>query len=394
MPRVLISGAGIAGPSLALWLRRYKFDPTLIERAPRFRDGGYMIDVWGLGYDLLERMGLLDAVRERGYAFERLAFVDERGRCVSGFDAEAFRRAFGGRFFSIPRGDLARVVFDAVEGDVETLYSASIETIRQEDSGVEVQLTGGRTRRFDLLVGADGLRSRVRECALGPLERFEKYLGYWAASFVASGYPHRDEGSYLSFARPGRQISRYALRGDRSAFLFVFVQDAPLELDPHDAAAQKRVLRERFAGDGWECPEILERLEGADDLYFDAVSQIRASAWSSGRVALVGDAAYCPSLLAGAGAAFAMLGAYVLAGELERAGGDPASAYSAYERRLRPFIERQQENAARFASSFTPRTPLGLSFRNTLLKLMRIGPLGTWYARRAFANEFELPTYP
>jgi len=392
--RVLISGAGIAGPALAFWLRRYGFDATLIERAPRFRDSGYMIDVWGLGYDLLERMGLLDAARDRGYAFERLAFVDERGRRVSGFDADVFRRAFRGRYFSIPRGDLALVVFDAVEGDVETLYSTSIEAIRQEDSDVEVQLNDGRTRRFDLVVGADGLRSRVRECVFGPIERFEKYLGYWAASFVASGYPHRDEGSYLSFARPGRQISRYALRGDRSAFLFVFVQDAPLELDPHDAAAQKRVLRERFAEDGWECPEILERLDGADDLYFDAVSQIRAPAWSSGRVALVGDAAYCPSLLAGAGAAFAMLGAYVLAGELARAASDPVSAFPAYERRLRPFIERQQENAARFASSFTPRTALGLSFRNTVLNLMRIGPLGAWYARRAFANEFDLPTYP
>lgn len=389
---MLISGAGIAGPALAFWLRRYEFEPTLIERAPRFRDAGYMIDVWGVGYDLLERMGLLGAARARGYAFERLAFVDDHGRRVSGFDADVFRRALGGRFFSIPRGDLARVIFDTVESEVETLYSTSIERVQERDHGVEVELSGGRSRRFDVVVGADGLRSRVRERVFGPLERFERYLGYWAASFVASGYPHREEGTYLSYARPGRQISRYALRGERSAFLLVFVQDVPLDIAPHDVAAQKRVLRERFGADGWECPEILERLDGADDLYFDAVSQIRSPTWSSGRVALVGDAAYCPSLLAGSGAAFAMLGAYVLAGELKRAGGDPAAAFPAYERRLRPFIEDQQRSAARFASSFTPRTALGLSFRNAVLNLMRIGPLGAWYARRAFSSRFELPT--
>lgn len=151
-------------------------------------------------------------------------------------------------------------------------------------------------------------------------------------------------------------------------------------------------MRERFAQDGWECPQILERLDGVDDLYFDAVSQIRAPAWSRGRVALVGDAAYCPSLLAGAGAAFAMLGAFLLAGELQRADGDPA-ALRAYEGRLRRYIERQQASAVRFASSFAPRTALGLSLRNAALNLMRIGPLGAWYARRAFANELELPAY-
>ena len=393
MQRVLISGAGIGGPALAFWLLRRGLSPTLIERAPRFRDGGYMIDVWGLGYELVERMGLLEAALERAYVIDRLAFVDEAGRRVSGFDADAFRRAFMGRFFSIPRGDLARLVFGAVESHVETLYSTSIEALAQDDSGVDVELSGGRSRRFDIVVGADGLRSRVRECVFGGPERFEKYLGYCAASFVTRGYPHRDEGSYLSFARPGRQISRYALREDRSAFLLVFAQDERLEIPPHDTAAQKRVLRERFGADGWECPEILERLDGADDLYFDAVSQIRAPSWSRGRVVLVGDAAYCPSLLAGAGSAFAMLGAYALAGEMERAGANHAAVFAAYERRLRPFIEEQQKKAVRFASSFAPRTALGLSLRNAALGLMRIEPVAAWYSRRMFGSSPDLSSY-
>jgi 2-polyprenyl-6-methoxyphenol hydroxylase-like FAD-dependent oxidoreductase len=182
------------------------------------------------------------------------------------------------------------------------------------------------------------------------------------------------------------------LRGDLTAFLAVYAQE-PLSVPPHDVEAHKLVLRQRFSGDGWECLEILERLAGATDLYFDAVSQIRAPGWSSGRVTLVGDAAYCPSLLAGSEAAFAMLGAYVLAGELERASGDHRAAFRAYEARLRPFIESQQRSAARFAGSFAPRTALGLRFRNLVLDLMRFEPFGAWYARRMFGKRFDVPRY-
>jgi 2-polyprenyl-6-methoxyphenol hydroxylase-like FAD-dependent oxidoreductase len=319
--------------------------------------------------------------------------VDEDGQPLSGFDAATFRRALGDRFFTVARGDLARVIFDQVEDGVETLYSTSVEAVRQDGPRICVTLSGGREREFDLVVGADGLRSRVRECVFGSDERFERYLGYGASSFVADDYPHRDEGSFLSFARPGRQISRYALRGGRSAFLFVFAHDGPLQVGRHDVAAQKRLLRERFGAYGWESAEILARLDEARDLYFDAVSQVQAPTWSVGRVVLVGDAAYCPSLLSGAGAAFAMLGARVLAGELARAPGDVVGALAAYERRLRPFMERQQRRAVRFASSFAPRSALGLWVRNSALKLMRNETIAAWYAHRAFQTRFELPRY-
>jgi 2-polyprenyl-6-methoxyphenol hydroxylase-like FAD-dependent oxidoreductase len=391
--RILVSGAGIGGPALAGWLHRYGFLPTLIERAPTFRDGGYMIDIWGLGWDLVDRMGLLAAARDRGYVMDRLVFVDERGRQVSGFDADVFRRALSGRFFSIPRGDLARIIYDTVGGDVPTLYSTSIDAVREHESGVDVDLSNGSSQTFDLVIGADGLRSRVRECVFGAERQFEKYLGYYAASFVTRGYPQRDERTYLSFARPGRQISRYALRDDRSALLFVFAVDDPLDVAPHDVAAHKAILHARFGGDGWECPEILARLDAADDVYFDSVSQIRMPRWSAGRVALIGDAAYCPSLLAGAGAAFAMLGAYVLAGELKRANGDHVAAFAAYEGRMRPFIEEQQTSAEQFARWFAPKTAFGIFLRDSVLNLMRFQPLGTWLSRRMFAGTFDLPDY-
>ncbi len=391
--RVLISGAGIAGPALAYWLLAYGLEPVLIECAPAFRAGGYMIDVWGTGYDLVERYGLLAAARQRGYVFDRLEFVDDRGRPVAGFGGDVLRQALGGRFFSIPRGDLARCIYDLIENRAEVLYGRSISALHQDAHGVDVQFSTGETRRFDLVIGADGLHSRVRELTFGDELKFEKYLGYVAASFIAEGYPHRNESTYVSFARPGRQISRYAIRQNRSAFLLVFAEANRPAMAGHDSAAQKALIRARFGQDGWETSEILHRLEAADELYFDPVSQIRLPHWIEDRVALVGDAAHCPSLLAGAGSAYAMLGAYVLAGELRAADGDFARAFAAYEQRLQSFILRQQDVAARFAGSFTPKTRLGLFVRDSVVNLMNVPALGAWLTRQMLGETFPLPDY-
>jgi 2-polyprenyl-6-methoxyphenol hydroxylase-like FAD-dependent oxidoreductase len=235
------------------------------------------------------------------------------------------------------------------------------------------------------------LRSHLREMIFGPETKFEAYLGYYAASWIAEHYPHRDEGVYLSYGRPGRQISRYAMRDDRTAFLLVFASKKKLAL--HDLAAQKAALHEQFGKDGWETPEILSRLDGASDPYFDSVSQIRMPRWSKGRIALIGDAAHSPSLLAGAGSAFAMLGAYVLAGELKKADGDHKRAFAAYERRLMPFMKRQQKAAVGFAGSFAPKTEFGLSFRNVVLRLMNFRPLGVWFTRRTLGENYAIPDY-
>ncbi|CAB3801275.1 hypothetical protein LMG28688_05309 [Paraburkholderia caffeinitolerans] len=388
--RILISGAGIAGPSLAHRLLQFGFEPTIVERAAAFRDGGYMIDVWGTGYDIVERYGLLKMVMERAYLFDSLRFVDERGRKISGMGGTVLRTALDGKFFSIPRGDLAQTIFDTVKDRVEVLYGASIQSLEQDAQGVVVELSTGQRRHFDLLIGADGLHSRVRELVFGEEAQFEKYLGYVAASFIASGYPHRDEATYVSFARPGRQISRYAMREGLSAFLLVFAETGKPAIAAHDFGAQKARLRARFGGDGWETPEILARLDTAHDLYFDAVSQIRMPCWTKGRTALVGDAAYSPSLLAGAGAAFAMLGAYILADELHVADGDLARAFPAYENRLRVFIWRQQDAAIRFAGSFTPRSQIGLFLRDCVVNMMNVPQIGTWLARRMFGEAFPL----
>ncbi|MGH7435537.1 MAG: FAD-binding domain [Polyangiaceae bacterium] len=392
--KVLVSGAGIAGPALAYWLVRRGFTPTLIERSPHFRSGGYILDFWGAGFGVAERMGLLPALRKTGYAIERLRYVDEEGRTRAELGADAIRRALRDRYLSVRRGDLARAIYELVEGQVETIFGDSIKTLREDERGVEVSFEHGRTRRFDLVVGCDGLHSVVRALAFGPEEPFEKYLGYFAASFVTKGYPHRDADAYVSYTVPGRQISRYALRDDRTAFFFVWTPKQRPVIDPRDVEAQKRALVGAFAADTWgECPEVFERLAACDDLYFDAVSQIQLPSWSRGRVALLGDAAFCPSLLAGEGSSLAIAGAYILAGELARAGGDHGAAFAAYERAFRPFIERKQKGARSFASSFAPGTRLGLFARDQLLRLMNVPWLGDWMIRRMAADDFALPEY-
>lgn len=390
---VLICGTGIAGPAFAYWLKRYGFEPVLIEHARSFRDGGYMIDVWGTGYEILERYGLLDAATTRGYHFDRLKFVNANGREISGFGGEVFNGAFDNRFFSIRRGDLANVLFQTIAGKVETIYGTTIRALEEDDRGMRVELTNGSTRHFDLVIGADGLHSRVRELVFGPELSFEKYLGYCAASFITTDYPHRDEAAYVSFALPGRQISRYAMRENKTAFLLVFASDTPPRIAPRDLAAQKRLLRQKFDSDSWESREILERLDAVDELYFDPVSQIRMPQWTRGRAAVLGDAAYCPSLLAGAGSAFAMLGAYVLAGELHRARGDHRLAFPAYEGRLSDFLRRQQDNAVRFAGSFTPKTALGVFLRDCVLNMMNITPVGVWLTKQMLGELCPLPDY-
>jgi 2-polyprenyl-6-methoxyphenol hydroxylase-like FAD-dependent oxidoreductase len=390
---VLISGAGIAGPTLAWWLLRHGFRPTLIERAPHPRTGGYVIDFWGLGYDIAERMGLLPALAAEGYRVEEVRLVDSEGDRVGGFGVDVFRRLTGGRYVSIPRSALARLIFDAVTGRCETLFDNSIAALEQDPDGVTVAFDRGPPRRFDLVIGADGLHSVVRKLAFGREDRFETYLGYVVAAFEAEGYRPRDEGVYVSYSEPGRQAARFALRGERTLFLIIFTADEEVLGATHDAWAQRAMLHSTFDDAGWECREMLAALDDADDLYFDRVSQIRMPAWSRGRVALVGDAAFCPSLLAGQGSALAMTAAYVLAGELARAGGQPEPALRGYETRLRGFIEGKQKAAAGFASSFAPRTHFGIFVRNHVTKAFRLPLVADLVLGRSLLDRLELPDY-
>lgn len=391
---VLVCGAGIAGPTLAYWLKRAGFAPTLLERAPALRSSGYVIDFWGLGYDIAEKMGLLPQLLGAGYRVKELRIVDGHGRRVCGFGTKVFDELTGGRFVSVKRSDLSQLIFASVADDCEVLFGDAVKAIDQEQDGTRVTFERGQERRFDLVIGADGLHSAVRKIAFGPQENYERYLGYTVAAFEASGYRPRDEDVYVIYEQPGRQVGRFALRGDRTLFLFVLVGDADQHCFPHVIGAQKAFLRDAFAEDEWELRQILAALDGCTELYFDRVSQIRMDAWSRGRVGLIGDAAFCASLLAGQGAALAMTAAYILAEELGKANGDYTAAFRRYEELLRPYIVGKQNAAVRFAGSFAPKTRLGLTVRHIVMNTFRIPMIARFaIGRDLVADQLKLPHY-
>jgi 2-polyprenyl-6-methoxyphenol hydroxylase-like FAD-dependent oxidoreductase len=389
MKAVLISGAGIAGPTFAYWLREAGYAPTLVERAPAFRSGGYVIDFWGLGYDIAERMGLLPAIERAGYHAQAVRMVDDAGRCVAGFGTRVFDELTGGRYVTLARSDLSRLLYEKVGSEV--IFDDEIVALEQRSDCVTVQLRRGGERRFDLVIGADGLHSSVRRLVFGPQQSFEHHLGYAVAAFETSGYARRDENVYLMYGRPGRMVGRFALRDDRTLFLFIFVSGAGDW--PATPAAQKAKLREVYGAAGWECPDILREVDRGGELYFDRVSQIRMDGWSRGRVALIGDAAFCVSLAAGQGSALAMISAYVLAGELERTEGRYEEAFAAYEARLRRYIAAKQVGAERFAAAFAPRTAWGLWFRNQVVRAFALPGVARFAIGRDIADRLSLPDY-
>lgn len=391
--KVLVSGGGIAGPTLAYWLQKCGHEVLLVEQAPRLRSGGYAIDFWGVGYDIADKMGLIPRIRELGYQAREVRFVDRHGRKSGGLHNDAVFRMTGGRFTTVRRSDLAATIYHAIEGKVETVFGDAVDRI--EDSGDRVQVSFDRAapREVDLVFGADGLHSHVRQLAFGPETEFEVSLGYHVAAFEVEGYRPRDELVYVSHGVPGRQISRFSLRDDRTMFLFVFRDEYLTPENPSSEQERKTALANIFADVGWESPQILGAMENVNGIYFDRVSQIRMDRWTTGRTALVGDAAACVSLLAGEGTGLAMAEAYVLAGELSACGGDHGAAFARYEERMMPFLERKQESAAKFASSFAPKSTFGVGFRNIVSRLLRIPTLADFFVGRTLRDDLELPDY-
>jgi len=393
--RVLVSGAGVAGPTLAFWLARHGFTPTLIESAPQLRTGGYIIDFWGAGFEVANRMGLLPHIRPRGYIVRELRAVNSAGAKVASVPTDSFFEVSRGGFISLPRGDLAAVIYESLGGRVETIFGDRITGIDQTSSGAMVSFAGRPARQFDLVVGADGLHSGVRRIVFGEESSFEKYLGFKVAAFAVPDYTPRDELVYVMYTEVGRQMARFAMRDGRTMFLLIYRDEDPAI--PAGLAEQKALLHARFAGSGWESARILDALDLCGELYLDRVSQIhmglRPDSWSRGRVALVGDAAFCVSFLAGQGTALAMVAAYILAGELRRARGDYGRAFARYQQVFGPFVGAKQKAAVRMAGFFAPRSRFGLALRNLGMNVMSY----PWFVKlamgRSLIDRIDLSSY-
>jgi 2-polyprenyl-6-methoxyphenol hydroxylase-like FAD-dependent oxidoreductase len=392
--RIIINGAGIAGPTLAYWLRKAGHEVVLVEAAPRLRTGGYIIDFGLVGYDIAEKMGLIPRLRELGYRVRETRLVDRQGRTSARLMTDSLARLTHDRYVSLRRSDLAATIYGALDGTVETIFGDSVASIEEAGACVRVGFDHAPPREADLVIGADGLHSRVRQLVFGPDAGVEVSLGYQAAAFEVEGYRPRDELVYLGYGVPGRQIFRFSMREDKTLFLVAFRDEYLPGESPTNDEERKSVLTQVFADVGWECPQILAAMAGVGNIYFDRVSQIRLDRWTKGRTALVGDAAACVSLLAGQGSILAMAEAYVLAGELRHCGGDYGAAFARYEQRLMPLLRRKQKSAARFASSFAPRTAMGIAFRNLVTRLMvRLPFVVEFFIGREMRDQVQLPDY-
>ncbi|WP_328492977.1 FAD-dependent monooxygenase [Streptomyces sp. NBC_00414] len=370
---VLISGASIAGPALAFWLNRYGFEVTVVEKAGALRGGGYPVDVRGTACEVVRRMGILPRLRDAHIDLRRLTFLDGDGGEVASVAPHTVTGGVAGRDLEIRRGDLTDALHTAVRDDVEFLFDDSMDTLDQSSGhGVDVTFRGGGRRTFDMVFGADGLHSRTREFLFGPEEQFHRYLGYCFAGFTMRntfGLSHE----LTMWNTPGRAAALYAVGGDDEVHAFLnFAHPVPPFDAFRDPSAQRDLVAAVFADAGWEVPGMLAAMRDADDLFFDAVSQIRMPRWSSGRVALVGDAAYAPSFLTGQGSSLALVGAYMLAGSL--AGRDHTEGFAAYEQDTRAFVTANQDQVGEGDAALFPTTARALDQRNAMLRKLSAMP--------------------
>ncbi|MGK2867257.1 MAG: FAD-dependent monooxygenase, partial [Mycobacterium sp.] len=338
--KVLVSGASIAGPVLAHWLTRRGFDVTVVEKAPQLRKtGGHAIDLFGPAMDIAEQMGVLDTVLAHATGTEQIFFHRRGARRPARIDYNKLSSALSDRHVEIMRDDLSEICYEAARRDVEYIFGDHITAIGEDG---EVTFSRGARRRFDLVIGADGLHSGVRQLVFGEdggQERSDRgirsaghteFLGAYL-SVVSVPKALAREGEMTGYLDVDRTAMIYtADHLDDARAVFLFRPAAAFTYDHRDTPSQQRQLHDRFSGQGAEVDGWLAEIERTPAFYFDAITQLQLTSWSRGRVTLVGDAGYCPGPAVGGSTSLAVIGAYVLAGELERAGGDPAVAYPAY----------------------------------------------------------------
>jgi len=391
---ILISGASIAGPALAYWLRENGFTPTIVERASSLRPGGQAVDLRGAGRTVVERMGLMDDVRAVTLDQRGIAYVDAAGRIRARLGADAFGGEGIVSEIEVLRGDLSEVLHGASLPGTEYLFDDTITGINHDDDGVTVTFEKAAPRRFGLVIGADGLHSAVRSLAFGPESAAVRPIGGYTAWFTAPAdidldgwyLMHNAPGGLVASARPGRLP--HELKAGLS-----FRSD-PISYDRRDITAQRDIVARRFAGVGWEAPRLVAAMHEAADFSFDSMGQVHLDRWSAGRVALLGDAGYSPSPLTGLGTSLALVGAYVLAGELAAADGDHRVAFARYEQIMRPYVTEGQKLPPGGIGGFAPASRLDIAVRTASMRWMTRWPLRPLIAAQfAKAGNITLPDY-
>ncbi len=392
----LISGAGIAGATAAYWLQRAGYAVTVVERARSAPKGGQTVDLRGAGRDIARRMGVYDEIVARSVHQLGIANVDDVGAIRATMGVEAFGGNGVISEVEILRGDLADILLDAVQDRIEITWNDSVTSIADGPTGVTVEFERSEPARFDLVIGADGSHSTVRRLAFGPESEFVRPLGLYQAWFTTQDSPdldnwyklYRAPGGLVASLRPGR------LPGEAKAAMCFRAESDP-GIDRRDPAAVRRLIRQKFAGrTGWKVPWLLDALDAATDVTFDSMDQVHMDSWTRGRVALVGDAACAPGAITGMGTSLALVGAYVLAGDLQRAGGDHTAAFRGYEEIVRPYVDQAQELPPGGISGYAPRSRLMIRLGNLSVRSMTRWPMRPLLEKQfSKADAIELPDY-
>jgi 2-polyprenyl-6-methoxyphenol hydroxylase-like FAD-dependent oxidoreductase len=386
---ILISGGGIAGPSLAFWLTRHGHAVTIVEQARELRTGGQAVDFRGPALTVLDKMGLLDTVRAQATSMGSLALVDGRGREIGRLPAEVISGEV-----EIHWGTFTRILYETVRDDVNYRFGVRITALDDDGQRVDVTFSDGSSHSYDLVIGADGLHSGARRLVFGPEEQYVTPLGQCFGFFdVETRLPLDHCG--MAHIDAGRTVALQGIDPDQPARASFLLTDPHVEFDYRDTEGNKRLFAQRFAGMGWEVPHLLDGLADAPEVYFDSIAQVHLDSYARGRICLTGDAAWCASPRSGMGTTLAMVGAYVLAHELRTAGSDYPAAFDRYQRLMAPYVARCQKLARdalktdRFSSGWLA------VLRNAALRMLRIPVVSKLVARQslAVARSFTLPSY-
>ncbi|MFI5611053.1 FAD-dependent monooxygenase [Amycolatopsis sp. NPDC051903] len=386
---VLVSGASVAGPSAAYWLHQYGYSVTVVEAAPQLRPGGQAVDFRGEQMKLIDAMGLTEDLRKYETGMGDQQLLDPAGRPVATIPSK-----FISGELEVFRGDLARILYDRTKDYTEYVFGDRVTSLTETADGVEVTFRHGAPRRFDLVVGADGVHSGVRTAAFGAESRFRTDLGYHVAGFTAPNHLGLDH-SGLIYSEPGRSAMIYSSRDAETVNVGLFFRGDPRGYGRPDLQRQQEILADAYAGAGWELPRLLGAVPAAPDLYFDSIGQIKLAKWSKGRVVLLGDAAWCAGP-GGSGTGLAMMGAQILAGELAAASGDHVRAFANYEQRLRKPAHVGYKNGSGSGGFLAPATEKNVRSRNRMYRMLAgsvFGKIFDYMGYRA-ANAVQYREYP
>ncbi|KAL4939029.1 hypothetical protein BDV06DRAFT_43413 [Aspergillus oleicola] len=399
--KILICGAGIAGPSLAFWLTRRGHRVVVAERFPALRATGAQIDLRGQGIEAVKRMGLLEAVRSKLVDEEGVSFVDSDNYVLGTIKANTSGKGAQSLTseYEITRGDLVRILYDATKDDVEYVFGKSIESYEQDDAHVFARFSDGSSDTFDLLVGADGQGSRIRQsilpAGLNPYRRLGALSAYWHIDRAETDSNIRD--SYLSHG--GRIIMRRSPSPTVTEVLFM-LRDSSSELSSVPRAPvdqQKEFLSQKFHDAGWQVNRFLEGMTTAKDFYCHEILQVCIDKWYNRRIVLIGDAAHCPSPLTGMGTSSSIVGAYVLAGAIDRHPADLSRAFAEYETSLRPFIDEvQSRSPGPLLRLMMPDSRWAVAIFHFIVRVICLLHIPELIARfaRPEAGGWKLPVYP